>query len=267
MPSYFQALSYYLTPFALLAPLIGLILKKHRKLQFVLLLSTASFLLPMMLYGRVVYPRYFLPAAIFLTLSYAVLLSDLVELANLAKKLTQKALLALVVALMLANTAGPTLAFILPSFTHTKEIPFVKVDQVQYLSAWSAGDGVKEVTEKLLTEKSAQNRIALATEGYFGTLPDGILMYLHGKDVNYLMVEGIGQPVGKIPPEFKEKAKAYDQVWLLVNSNRLEMDLPKDKLIASYCRLPDPKTKEKKCLLLIDITDLVKSDSGDNQTF
>jgi hypothetical protein len=208
----------------------------------------------------VVYPRYFLPSAVFLTLSYAILLSDLIKLVNSVTRLTKKALLASVVALMLANTVSPTLAFIVPSFTDTKKIPFVKVDQVQYLSSWSAGDGVKEIAEKLLTEKSAQNKIALATEGYFGTLPDGILMYLHGKEVVNLMVEGIGQPVNKLPLEFKQTIGEYNQIWLLVNNNRLNMELPKDKLKASYCRLPDPKTGEVKCLELWDVTWLVKLD-------
>ncbi len=266
-PGYFQALSYYLTPFVLFAPLIGMILKPHRKLQLVLFLSSLSFALPIFIFGKVVYPRYFLPLAIFATVAYAVLILDLVKLAQTTQNLTKKALLAVVLALILANTVSPTLAFFIPAYTNVNNYPFVKVDKVQYLSSWSAGNGIKEVTEKLLKEADQKNRIALATEGYFGTLPDGVLMYLHGKDVTNLYVEGIGQPVNKIPASFIKKAKNYDKVWLLVNSNRLKMDLPKDKLLKTYCRLPDPKTKEVKCLTLWDISDLVHQYANDSQTF
>ena len=255
-PSYWLALSYYLTPFVFIAFFLGLIFRRHRQVQLVLLLSAFSFILPILLFGRVVYPRYFLPLTIFATTAYAVLLDDLLGLVQRLTSLSKKILAALTLALILANTVSPSLFFMFQAVESIRQLPLTRVDRIQYLAAWSAGQGVKQVSQKLLKEKNAHNRIALATEGYFGTLPDGVLMYLHRRDVTYLMVEGIGQPVRKINQRFLNKAKLYDQVWLLVNDNRLKMKLPKNDLLMQFCRPSYADTGQRTCLQLWNIKSL-----------
>lgn len=255
-PRYWLALSYYLTPFGLLAPFFGLFFRRHRRIQLILFLSGLSFIGPILLFGRVVYPRYFLPLALFATISYAVLLDDLLRLIQRLKSLNKKILVALTLALILANTLTPSLFFMFRALTSVNQLPLTPVDRQQYLTAWSAGQGIKEVSQKLLKEKNVHNRIALATEGYFGTLPDGILMYLHRRNVTNLLVEGIGQPVRSLPSRFLDRAKSYDRVWLLVNSNRLKMSLPKKDLLLSFCRPRNPKLAQQKCLELWDIKSL-----------
>jgi hypothetical protein len=125
--------------------------------------------------------------------------------------------------------------FIYPSYFDIDQIPFSQADRVQYLEEWSSGQGIYPATQSML-ETSKKKSLAVATEGYFGTLPDGILMYLHRIDVNNLMVEGIGQPIHSIPNNFLIKAKNYDQLWLIVNSHRLKMDMNEARLINEYCR-------------------------------
>ena len=146
-----------------------------------------------------------------------------------------------------------SLAFIYPSYVASDNIPFSPQDREQYLEAWSSGHGIAQSTQ-LILETKEQHSLAVATEGFFGTLPDGILMYLHRQDVNQLMVEGIGQPVTSIPQSFIDKARAYQQVWLVVNSHRLNMSIDQNHLVAEYCR-----PNQAPCLQVWDISDLVKN--------
>jgi hypothetical protein len=95
----------------------------------------------------------------------------------------------------------------------------------------------------------------VATEGSFGTLPDGINLYLHRTNVDQVYVEGIGQPVVNIPNFFTDRARQFDQVVLVVNSHRLKLSLPEEQLLQEYCR-PAPTAP---CLQVWDITAQVKS--------
>ncbi len=46
-----------------------------------------------------------------------------------------------------------------------------------YLEDWTAGYGLKEIASYLINEAKKQ-QVVVATEGYFGTLPDGLSIYL-----------------------------------------------------------------------------------------
>jgi hypothetical protein len=131
--------------------------------------------------------------------------------------------------------------------------PFVSADTMQYLTEWSAGHGNWEVFQKLQADSKTQ-RIAVATEGYFGTLPDGLVMYVHNKNLENIAIDGVGQPIFGIPDELIKKRDEYDRFWLVVNSHRLEFELPTHMLLASYCRPYDAP-----CLQVWDVTELVKA--------
>jgi hypothetical protein len=152
--------------------------------------------------------------------------------------------------LLLANTITASTAFILPSLTNADATPFVAADVTQYLTEWSSGHGIKQVVE-LIQAQAKQGTIAVATEGFFGTLPDGILMYLHRRDVSNVMVQGIGQPVLGIPDAFIEQAAAYETTWLVVNSHRMKIDTTDLTLVAEFCRPYDAP-----CLQVWDIASL-----------
>ena len=238
-----QFLKYLGLPLFILA--LPLFSRKIRKEQFNLCLAFLVFLLPLAALGRVVYPRYLLPASIFIIVSASLSLSILILQKNLIKKLAALSLLVFII-IKSAN-------FIIPSYFNPDQIPFTEADRVQYLEEWSSGHGILETTQ-LMLEKSQNQRLAVATEGYFGTLPDGILMYLHRRNVDNLMIEGIGQPISSIPDDFVEKAKNYDLVWLVVNSHRFNIQLDEDKLVTEYCRPNDAP-----CLEIWEISDLVKN--------
>ncbi len=234
----------YLGPalFILALPIFS---KHNKKEQLNLCLAFLAFILPLAALGKIIYPRYLLPASIFIIVSASLSLSTLL----LQKSLAKKVLAALLLMALIARSAN----FILTSYFDHDQIPFSSADRVQYLEEWSSGHGILE-TSQVMLNKSQSQRLAVATEGYFGTLPDGILMYLHRRNVDNLMVEGIGQPITAIPDSFIEKSKNYDLVWLVVNSHRFEIKLDKNKLIQEYCR-----PNNAPCLEVWDITDFVKN--------
>jgi hypothetical protein len=151
------------------------------------------------------------------------------------KNIFKQSLVAVLLAMLLANSVSASVAFMWSSWFDFANIPFVSADREQYISQWSSGVGIVESVE--LIKKIAQTQtVAVATEGSFGTLPDGILMYLHKADVSNIYVEGIGYPVKSIPNDFRSKAKQFKNKLLIVNSHRQELELDNDDLITQYCR-------------------------------
>jgi hypothetical protein len=252
-----QVLNAYLTWPVLILPFLGLWQAKWRAKHLLLILATLGFLAPVVLLSKIIYPRYLLPAAIPVTISAALAFE---QYFLITRRLTRKPVTFLIRASLLVfgltfiTTAA--LNFTLISWQSPNHLPFTGLDQEQYLREWSAGNGIKEVTDSLLFE-AQEKTIAVATEGYFGTLPDGMLMYLHNQDVTYILVEGIGQPIHRIPDEFIAKTQNYDQVWLVVNSHRQLMKLeqnPNAVLLQNHCRVG-----RAPCLQVWDITSLVQA--------
>lgn len=107
-----------------------------------------------------------------------------------------------------------------------------------YLEEWTSGTGIKEVADYISNEyKSDEStQIVVGTEGYFGTLPDGLQIYL-----NYypkIVVIGTGLDFRDVPQSLKDSRKAGNKTYLVVNSSRFAYKgKPEDiglKLIASY---------------------------------
>lgn len=93
-----------------------------------------------------------------------------------------------------------------------------------YLEEWTAGWGIKEVAI-LLKEESQKNpdqKITIGTEGYFGTLPDGLQMYLEGE--KNITAIGIGLGINRVHEDLVNAKNAGDKVYLLANSSRLNFD-------------------------------------------
>jgi 4-amino-4-deoxy-L-arabinose transferase-like glycosyltransferase len=256
IPSYLRYATQYLTLPVLVLIGFGLFAPdpKRRQQMHVLFWSGLAFAAPIVLMGKVVYPRYFMPISIFATVITALAIETIVI--NYVQKpglLWKKSLAALATALLLSNIAGQSITFMAAAVTDPAALPFVRVDREQYLGEWSSGHGITQTVE-LIKQQSQHGTIAVATEGSFGTLPDGILMYLHRSDVHNIYVEGIGYPVKGIPEKFSTRAKDFQTVWLVVNSHRLEIPLNEKMLVAEYCR-PD----NAPCLQVWDITSLVKT--------
>lgn len=251
----FQALVRYLSWPIVLLPLFGLFQEKLRKTHIILILSFLGFAGPILLLGKTIYPRYILPSILPLTLSAALSLEYITQQ---AQKNIKKPFIFLfetaATVILLTSIVQPAIQFTLISWQNPNYLPFVPIDQTQYLAEWSSGNGIKE-SSQLMLEEINHNSLAVATEGYFGTLPDGVLMYLHQQKIDGLMVEGIGQPIYSLSPDFITKAKNYDQVWLLVNSHREKLNLQQNHpelLKQEYCRIQNAP-----CLQLWNITSII----------
>ena len=207
-PNYFKYFLIYLTWPIILFNIASLFSQKNHKNLHLLFWSAILFILPIGILGKMVYPRYLLPAAIFLTVNAGLYLENLVNLAN--KSLAKQTLRVVILVLLLANIISLSGIFIFYSYFDVGSLPLVAADKVQYLYEWSSGHGIKESSDYIL-ELAKKEKVAVGTEGYFGTLPDGVLMYLHRRDVTNLYVEGIGYPIKNIDPKFVAKAKNFDR--------------------------------------------------------
>lgn len=92
-----------------------------------------------------------------------------------------------------------------------------------YLEEWTAGQGIKEISEYIRKEASGLpvgSKIVVGTEGYFGTLPDGLQLYLN--DLPNVIVIGVGVIIEDVPNSLKESLKAGNKTYLVFNKSRFK---------------------------------------------
>ncbi len=100
-----------------------------------------------------------------------------------------------------------------------------------YLEIWTAGYGIKEAAD-YLKEVAKKEKVLVGTEGFFGTLPDGLQSYVEG--MPNITVIGLGQPIGEVPGKLTDSLKD-NRVFLLVNDSRLRVvDRQNLRLINQY---------------------------------
>lgn len=113
--------------------------------------------------------------------------------------------------------------YLITLFMFTPErYPFPKVDE-GYINGWTAGYGIKEVSDLLVTKSlTSDKKIYLFTEGTFGILPHGVELYADGRNVN-LHIEGI-YPLNLnliAQPYIIDRAKE-NETYMLINNTELE---------------------------------------------
>lgn len=114
-----------------------------------------------------------------------------------------------------------------------------------YLKDWTSGWGIKEVSEYLKSRAKVAN-VIVGTEGFFGTLPNGLQIYT--QNTKQLTVFGVGLGFNKIPEKLIDAKNHGDEVYILINKSRLNLldeELKKTSEILSY-----PKPDNDKLLLL-----------------
>lgn len=126
-------------------------------------------------------------------------------------------------------------------------VPFPRVMRFGYLEEWTAGTGIREVSQIIREEyiREPDKKIVVGTEGFFGTLPDGLQIYLN--DLPEITVIGIGLGIKAIPNQLVESKEAGNKTYLVVNSSRLKAD-PEDlelDLIAVYPKAFRPESTGK----------------------
>lgn len=89
-----------------------------------------------------------------------------------------------------------------------------------HFEEWTSGGGIKEISE-MLKERAKSGNVFVGTDGFFGTLPDGLQMYLD-KTANITII-GVGVNIEKMPESLTNSLVDND-VYLVVNKRRLKMD-------------------------------------------
>jgi 4-amino-4-deoxy-L-arabinose transferase-like glycosyltransferase len=173
-------LAFYLTWPVLILFLVGLYKGFKQKQPIIINLGLAILLLslPIIVLGKVVAPRYYLPLGFFIPLvaSYS--------LKNLTKEL-------------LFIIAAGFLAITFPINYFLQINPFIAhlppIDERQYLEDWSSGIGI-EHTSNFINRQAKDHSVKLLTEGYFGTLPDGLFVHQSVYPGADLEIVGVGSP-------------------------------------------------------------------------
>jgi len=202
-------LIWYLTPFLALFMFLG------KRQNIILALMALSYISPLIIMGRVIAPRYFFPSAIFFTLMAVFGFKQIVNKKKLKK----------FIAPLLSLFIIFSLRFDYFSVFNPDNTPFVPIDKTQYLTEWSSGHGIPQVRDYIKSKDRTQ-KITVATEGFFGTLPDGLLMYFDRRPTyENVEVYGVGQPITTISPQIIKSASSPDrEVYLIVNSHRFHID-------------------------------------------
>jgi len=125
-----------------------------------------------------------------------------------------------------------------------------------YLEDWTAGVGIKDVGEYIRSEyrREPNKKIIVGTEGYFGTLPDGLQIYLN--DLPEIVVIGVGLDLKEVPSSLLNSKKSGNKTYLVINSTRFFGDPEKLglKLLAVYPKAVKPDGA-RETLLFFEVTD------------
>jgi 4-amino-4-deoxy-L-arabinose transferase-like glycosyltransferase len=121
--------------------------------------------------------------------------------------------------------------------TNIEAAPLPRSERSGYLEEWTAGTGIENVAKHIREEIKnlpAGRQVVVGTEGYFGTLPDGLQIYLN--DLPEITIIGTGLDFNEIPQSLVESKQAGNKTYFVVNSTRLLADYEKLdlKLIAEY---------------------------------
>lgn len=232
-------LSRYMRPELISLTAMSLVGSRQWKRHSLLFLSLACMIGPFLLLGKTVHPRYLLPSALFITLSASLFLEECWDRLSELKQNQQE--IQLVALLLIAFYGIGASRFMLLSIHTPDQIPFVIADRAQYLTEWSSGHGLTQVRDSLITAVHSGKRVTVVTEGSFGTLPDGLLMYFDTKpEIASLRIEGLGQfPVRTIPDWVYEEAAHHD-TWLVVNEDRQALNPEHLENVSLLARYPRP---------------------------
>jgi len=212
----------YLGKIGLILGLVGftfklkeLIFKKRFLKDPLFLILTAWFFLPLIAQsamGKVFTARYIFYG---LPIMVVFIVYGLIFISKILRKRYQK--LILIIALFI-----PFLVFDFFLLTNPASADLPADEYAGYLQDWTAGQGIKETAE-YLKNLNTDNHIVIGTEGYFGTLPDGLQIYLQGSEDKITAI-GVGYPIKEIPESLVNAKDFGDDVYLLVNKSRFKIN-------------------------------------------
>lgn len=210
-----------LIPIVLLGIYFGF--KKYSKETLILLIWL---LVPVVVQSE--FAKAFTARYIFFALPYLFILGGMALLANRLQVIGYSLIMLFVVQSSIFN-------YYLLTNPYKANLP--RGERSGYLEEWTAGQGIKEISEYLreeVTNLPAGRQVVVGTEGYFGTLPDGLQLYVNDKP--NIVVIGVGVIIDDVPQSLKDAKKAGNKTYLVINKSRFK-GKPEEqglKLINSY---------------------------------
>ncbi len=229
-------ISTYLRPELVALSLIAVVASKYRRMHWLFWLTALTFAAPLLILGKTLHPRYFLPVAPFLTLSAAFMIHEAWE--TIRRKESWE--MALVLFVLIGFYLLGSLRFLFFSYYDANQIPFVLHDREQYLTEWSSGHGLAQTRDLIRQKVQEGEYVTVITEGSFGSLPDGLLLYFDRlEEIQSVRIEGLAQYPVKTIPDWAWEAAEDHTTWLVLNEHRNALPeevMQRLHLEASYTR-------------------------------
>ncbi len=136
--------------------------------------------------------------------------------------------------------------------TNPEKAPLPRNERAGYLEEWTSGTGIREIAKYIKSEKdkNPNQNIVVGTEGFFGTLPDGLQIYL--SDIPGIVVRGVGITITEVDSSLTDAKKAGNRVFLVVNSTRFKILNPEEKglkLVSKYPKAQRPNGTREALML------------------
>ena len=195
--------------------------KKYLREKIFLLLWFVFPFIALAMCGRILYPRFIL----FMTMPLLVLASFSLThiLENMKNKIVITGAFVLIFGFLVRSDF-----YVL---TDLSRAPIAKADTDQFVNAWPAGGGVREIVS-FLREESKDKEIYVATEGTFGSLPTyATEIYLD--EVKNIKKRGIWPTESQIPEDLVKKAEKMRVFYVFNDSKEAPPSWPV-KLLSKY---------------------------------
>lgn len=222
---FFSWLVSYLSWPALVLIFISLFLAIKNRIKIIVILFVWA-LVPLLVQvsiGKIIYPRYLLPIIPFL-------------IVILSWGLTKINKLGWLLVILFLSYWFKFDWFLL---TNPLKAPFGPWERDQYLQQWSSGYGLKEIKD-YLNNLPQDKQVLVATEGSFGTLPNGLQIFFNQSD--HIQILGVGFPDQTVTPAMEQALIEGKRVYLVANYQRYNFSAAERlNLIAEYPRLGGEK--------------------------
>lgn len=226
-----------LTPLIFLSGLVGIFLgiKRNVRPGFLILTWFVLSILGQSAIAKVFTSRYVLFTVPFFLIFSAIAIEEFFQ------KVRNKVLV----------VGGLVIVFFLPLYqsilliTNPQKAWLPANERSGYLEQWTAGYGIKESSE-YIKEIAQTQKVLVGTEGFFGTLPNGLEMYL--EKVPDITIIGVGYPIKEIPSKLTDGLK-NNRVFLLANDSRFEItENPRLNLIKKFPKAVDSEEIQENLL-------------------
>lgn len=131
------------------------------------------------------------------------------------------------------------LFFNIQLITDPSKVDLPREERSGYLEEWTAGYGFPQIAHFLI-QQAQKGMIVVGTEGSFGTLPDGLNIYLdkyfHTQGVNKIVVLG-GKAV--ITDNLRKESEKYP-TYYIANRSRVRQNPPSTELVMEYPKASYP---------------------------